>query len=196
MKTIINQIAPGIRTIVASLIIVVALTGISKGENSNTATCKINDDSLTLQVKSWVKNGVYLVDPNTRQIEEPATGGIESGLIEVTEADNRELSHQMESWMSNSSFWNDESENKEQGLVKEMKSWLNNRSCWSRESESKDADLALKMKSWISSCTFWSEETMHQEQELAGQIRTWINNSAFWHDSNDQLPFSDQLANN
>ena len=171
MKTILYKITKGMRTIVASLVIVLALTGISIGENSITASGKISDDTLALQVKSWVNNSAYWVDSNAQQIEEPTPEGTVSSVNTVTETENQELSRQMESWISNSAYWNDESDSKEQ-------------------------ELAHRMKSWISTGTYWSGETLNKEQGLASQIRSWMNNSEFWCESNDYLNFNSELASN
>ena len=81
-------------------------------------------------------------------------------------------------------------------LAFQLKSWMSNNSFWSNDSESTDPDLALQMKSWISNGTFWSEEMVNEEPDLALQIKSWIKNGTFWKESNDQSDFLTELASN
>lgn len=163
MKTIIYKMAKVMRTIVASLIILTALPGISKGENSGRESVEITTNELTVQVKSWMNDNSYWSDVDNSQSEENSATTVQS--------ENQDLSNEMESWISNGTLWNGDSDNEEQELVLQMKRWISNNSYWNNDTEENNQELALQMKSWISNISFWNRRMGHASQIIILAIK-------------------------
>jgi len=195
MKTILFQIAKGIRAIAATLIILVALTGISKGEVSGKEFLQ-NDNELAFQVKSWLSNSTYWSAAENLQPEEITTAMADSNANSEYQGGNQELSLEMESLIQTGAYWDDETSTREGEVYDLIKTWISNEAFWSNEGDASEPDLGIRMKSWISSGAYWSEETVTNKQDLALQIRSWINNGSFWKDSNDQSEIRTELASN
>jgi hypothetical protein len=151
MKTITYKITKVMRAIVASLIILTALPGISKGENSGREAVEITANELTVQVKSWMNDNSYWSDVDNSQSEENSATTVQS--------ENEDLSNKMESWISNGTLWNGDSE--EQELALQMKMWISNNTYWNNDTEENNQELALQMKSWISNISFWNRRMGH-----------------------------------
>jgi len=194
MKTLTYKIAKVMRSIIGSLIILVALCSVSKGEISGKEFLQ-NNNELAIQVKSWLGNSTYWSASENLQAEELNIAVADSNSSIGNQPDNQELSleMEMESLIRTGSYWNDESGNNEADLSHQIKSWMSNNSYWSNDSES---NLAFRMKSWISNGAFWSEEVVNEEPDLALQIKSWINNGSFWKDSDDQSDYRTELASN
>ena len=159
MKTTIYTTANAMRTLTASFVILISLSGIAKGAASITTSM---------------------------------TGG-ESTEISMN---HTELAGQMESWLNNSTYWNDEEACEAQDLVSQMKSWMDNSSYWSDDATSQEPELALQMKNWLNEKTLWSAEEDNQGADLNLQVKSWIGNTAFWSGSEVEVPFGNQLASN
>jgi len=193
MRTITSKTTRVIRTIVASLLILVALSGVSKGVNSGKELA-INNNELLLQMKSWIGNNTTWSDFENLKTEE-----FQNDSAEVQSDGNsqfEELTSEMESWINSDTFWSNEKGNEEQELGSEMKSWINNKSGWSNDEENKDSELTLQLKSWISHSHFWSADTENSERELASQIRIRIRGNSFMNEAEDQISAGNELANN
>lgn len=130
MKTITYKMVEVMRTIAATLILVVALSGVSKGENSGRELCHENDE-LTLQVKSWMGGNTYWSDLDNQAIKELQNSS--AVINDNSDSQKRELSTEMESWISNSAFWGNESDNHEAELTQQIKLWMGDTVLWSQE---------------------------------------------------------------
>ena len=195
MKTLTYKIAKVIRSMIGSLIILVALCSVSKGAVSGKEFLQ-NNNELAIQVKSWLGNSTYWSAAENLQSEELNTAVADSNANIMNQADNQELSNELQSLINTSSYWNDETGTSEAELARQIKSWMSNNSYWSNDTESTEPDLAISMKSWINNGTFWSEEIVNEEPDLALQIKSWINNGSFWKDSSDLSEFRTELASN
>ena len=195
MKTLTYKIAKVMRSIIGSLIILAALCSVSKGAVSGKEFLQ-NNNELAIQVKSWLGNSTYWSAAENLQSEELNTAVADSNANIMNQADNQELSNELQSLINTSSYWNDETGTSEAELARQIKSWMSNNSYWSNDTESTEPDLAIRMKSWISNGTFWSEEIVNEEPDLALQIKSWINNGSFWKDSSDLSEFRTELASN
>jgi len=193
MKTTLYQVTKGIRTIVSILIILVALTGISKGEISGKEFLQ-NNVELALQVKSWVGNSAFWSTTDNQQANEFTTAVADTNSGAADRAGNQELSLEMESLIHSGSYWDDETATREEEVYGMIKTWISKNALWSNEADASEPDLAIRMKSWISNGTYWSEERVTSGQDLAGQIKSWINSGIFWNESNDLPAFSSELA--
>ena len=167
MKTITDKIAKVMKTILASLIIMVALSGITKGENSGNEAVEINSNELTIEMKSWMVNSEYWSEPANKQIEE------------LTAA-----------------FENSDNQSESQELAQKMKLWITNSSSWDKENDSNVQELALEMKSWMNNNSFWHGKTKIRGHQLAMAIRSWISNSSFWNEAEEPINSGNILANN
>lgn len=168
MKTTTYKMAKVIRTIAATLILMVAISGVSKGENSGRELCHENN-GLTVQVKSWMGNNTYWSDFDNQAIEELQNGS--AVINDNSDSQNRELSTDMESWINNCTYWSNESDNHE-------------------------VELTQQIKSWIGNSNFWSAENDDNDKELAAQIKSWMSSKIYLNDSERQINTGNQLANN
>ena len=112
---------------------------------------------------------------------------------------NHELANQMESWINNSAYWENDAEDENQELALEMKSWMNNGSYFSGEedTDNNEQGLALQMKTWMNNGSYFSDEedTHNNEQELTLQIKSWMNNGAYFSGKEEQINVNNELAN-
>lgn len=165
MKTITYKTAKVIRTIAASLIILVLLSGVSKGASSGKEATQINTTELTVQLKSWISDNTTWSESGDIQVETT----LASDFTLPGETDNKELSTEIEAWISDNSLWSNETVNVQEDLSSRMKSWIGNSNYWGPESENNDHELAVQIKSWITESAFWNgtEELSHTGNELA-----------------------------
>ncbi len=194
MKAITYKIEKVMRTIVVSLIIVLALSGITKAGNFSSQA--INENELANQVKSWMGNSAYWIESDNQPSKELTADSVENVLNNETEVAGQELAQQMESWMNNSTYWVNNTENEDQELTIQMKSWINNTTLWSDDAENNDQELALQMKSWINSKSFWRNNHRAQDHHLTGEIKTWMSTSAFWTGTEEPIYNNNELASN
>ena len=193
MKTIFYQMAKGIITIAATLIILVTLTGISKGAVSGKEFLQ-NNNELALQLKFWIGNSTFWSSIDNQRAEELSIAVADSNANSENRAGNQELSLEMGSLIHSGSYWDNETATTEEEVYGLLKTWLSNKAFWSNDADSAEPDLEFRMKSWISSGAYWSDETVTGEQDLASQIKSWISNGIFWNASNDQLSFGNELV--
>ena len=151
MKTLNYKLTKMMKSIVVSLILLVSVTGISKGATS------INENSLAIQVKSWISNSSYWLEPDKRQTEELKILDVENDLNTVSEIESQELSRQIESWMNNSTYWTGEADRENREITRQIKSWMNSSTFWSNDAETSKPDLAFQIKSWINNGVYWNE---------------------------------------
>ncbi len=167
MKTITYKTTKVIKTIIATLLILVALCGVSKAENP-VNELKSENNGLTIQLKAWMGDVNNWGDMNGNDFNDAS---VCSNRLAESEINNGEdLSTEMESWMTDNSLWD-------------------------KESDNENSDLTLKMKSWISNSNLWDAEPDNNE-ELAVQIRQWIKNNSFINESNEQIFLCNELAAN
>jgi hypothetical protein len=139
MKTINFKIEKVMKTMVASLIILVSFSGISKGVNTGSEATDINGNELAVQVKSWISSSTYWdLSANIDNIDAISDGTVEKNLNIAVNAENQELGQEMKSWMSNSAYWNGKVESDDQDLARQIKSWMNNGTYWSSENENQN----------------------------------------------------------
>ena len=193
MKTILYQGSKGIRTFVDTLIILVALTGISKGEIPGKELLQ-NNNELALQLKFWIGNSAFWSTTDNQQADELTKAVADRNANAGNEAGNQELSLEMGSLIHSGSYWDDETATREEEVYGLLKTWISKNAFWSNDADSAEPGVALRMKSWISSGAYWSDETVTGEQDLVGQIKSWIDNGTFWNESNDQLSIGKELA--
>ena len=93
--------------------------------------------------------------------EASTTGDVSAELI--NEAIAKELSYQIENWMSNGVYW--ETDN---------------------SSEASESDLASEIESWMSSGSFWDETPIatNTAELLTSKIKSWMTNGSYWELNN------------
>ncbi len=123
MKTITYKMAKMIRAIAVSLIIMIAFSGITKGETSDRTFNEMTESGLMIQVREWM--------------------GSNANWNNESDIDEQDLALQMKFWIRNTTNWDKEVE--ANGLVFQMKSWMNNRKFWVEETENKNKELAILM---------------------------------------------------
>jgi len=137
MKTLIYKIAKVMRSIIGSLIILVALCSVSKGAVSGKELLQ-NKNELAFRVKSWIGNGTYWSTAENQQTEELNATVADSNANIMNQADNQELSNELESLIRSGSYWNDETGTSEEELARQIKSWIKNGSFWNDSSDPSD----------------------------------------------------------
>ena len=89
MKRKINKLKHVI--IIILLLSIMPLFAISKGDELNKECIKINDNNLTLDMKSWINNGSYWSDSII--------------MDSISDTDTITLSEEIKSWMKKGSLW-------------------------------------------------------------------------------------------
>ena len=146
MKTITYNTIKEIRTFVATLVILIALCGVSTGVNSGNQTTQGNNE-LSIQVKTWMGNCTY--------------------WNEESDSNVQDLANQMKLWISKSDFWSQETESAEPGLALQMKLWIYNSKYWCEETSTNQQELAAQIKHWMKNKSYLNES---DEQLNVGNI--------------------------
>lgn len=133
MKTITYKIAKVMRAAILSLIIVVALAGVSKAENSGKENVEMNTNELTVQLKSWMIDNTNWSSFDNLQTEEISAN--KTGNNFCAENESQDLSSKMKTWISNSNLWSAETDNNDQELASQIKSWMTNNAFWNGAEE-------------------------------------------------------------
>lgn len=149
MKATIYNLQKGIITVV--MVLVVSSVG--------SATTKVHETpSLTNRNNSGT--------PAANNEAISSTGALPNSTFEVN---TRDLSEQIEDWMSNGSYW--ESDNttdlSEKNLVSEIESWMSNGSYWAPIHHGKKASgrLEREIKSWMTNGSYWSPDRNSADPE-------------------------------
>lgn len=139
MKTMINNLQKGIITaILVSIISSVGYAATKTRETTN-ATNKNNSEAVI-----------------AKTLANSSTGG--TSAEPAVNANERDLSDQIEDWMSNGSYWEDEN-----------------------SSEAAEMELSSKIESWMSNGSYWNESHQHKAVEpLSGKIKTWMKSGSYW----------------
>ncbi len=136
MKTSTFKTGKVVRTIVVTLIVLISLTGSSKGVNSGKESVEMNSTLLTNQVKFWMSD-----NSNWNNVEN------------LNDKDSVEKD----------SLENVNSINQQEELLDMMKTWISNSSIWVDQTEAIEQELSEKLKEFIKNCTYWSNETESNE---------------------------------
>jgi len=82
-------------------------------------------------------------------------------------------------------------------LASQMESWINNSAYWENDAEDENQDLAFEMKSWMKNGAYFivDNDTDNNDQELALQMKSWINNGAYFSGEEEQINVNNELAN-
>ena len=136
MKTISSQIAKAIRTIAASLIILLTLSEVSKGENSGKETIQTNTTELSTQIESWIGSDIFWSNETDNQ--------------------EQELASEIKTWLNNTTDWNNNDEPVESELAIQMKSWISNSNFWCAETNTTMQDLTAQIKLWLTQNAYWN----------------------------------------
>jgi len=137
MKTMINNLQKGIITAILVLIISTVGNAATKTRETPNATNKNSSEAV---------------------IAKTAAGT--SAEIAVN-ANERELSDQIEDWMSNGSYWENDnsSEIAERELSSKIESWMSNGSYWNESQTNKEVvPISGKIKSWMKSGSYWGSD--------------------------------------
>ncbi len=149
MKTISSQIAKAIRTIAASLIILLTLAEVSKGENSGKETIQTNTTELSTQIESWIGSDTFWSNETDNQ--------------------EQELASEIKTWLNNATDWNNNDEPVESELAIQMKLWISNSNFWCAENNTTVQDLTAQIKLWLTQNAYWNqtEDAINTGSELA-----------------------------
>ena len=137
MRTMINNLQKGIITAILVTIISIVGNAATKTRETPNATNKNSSEAV---------------------IAKTAAGT--SAEIAVN-ANERELSDQIEDWMSNGSYWENDnsSEIAERELSSKIESWMSNGSYWNESQTNKEVvPISGKIKSWMKSGSYWGSD--------------------------------------
>jgi hypothetical protein len=145
MKTIIYNLQKGIITTI--LVLIISTVG--------SAATKTHETSNTTNHN--------MAEAITANHEASSTAG------PAIEANERELSYQIEDWMSNGSYWeaDNSSAMTEKDLAAEIESWMSDGSYWNQSNQMHKADgkITHKIKSWMSNGSFWGTDNGLEQPE-------------------------------
>ena len=138
METTTYKIENVMKSIVASLIILISFSVLTKGENLvNEANAIVGSES-ELQVESWMNSNNYW------------NGNADK--------DEQELVSKIESWMNNSAYWTGtaNTENIEEIPALVIESWMNSDNYWNGNADIEERELALEIESWMNNSAYWT----------------------------------------
>lgn len=140
MKTMVNNLQKGIITAILVSIISTVGNAATKTRETPNATNKNSSEAVIAKT----------------------TAGTSAET--AVNANEMELSDQIEDWMSNGSYW--ESDN---------------------SSELSKNDLAAEIESWMSNGSYWntSHPAYKAVEPLAGKIKSWMKSGSYWGSDNE-----------
>lgn len=139
MKTTIYNLQKAIIT--AILVLAISTVGSAATKSDETSTTKNSN----------------MTEATTVNHEVSSTAGVSAEM--ATESTKRNLSTQIEDWMSDGSYW--EADNAAELSIK---------------------DLASEIESWMSNGSYWStsNHTHNTVEHLTGKIKSWMTSGSYW----------------